>query len=547
MMTKPSPSSAGSGVTSTTASEVKKKSSPEDMVKDLEKRLQLLETPKPAPPAVANVTTSSAAAPAAKAAGKNPLLARIMAAQERAKQVGPVTSSATPAVTDLLDSFDAPTESAVAPPPPFDISLLPPPLPEQDAPPPFDDSLLLSTHPNPIVQQSTDSRSNLSYPIMSSTVASAPVFEDLLDDEQQQQHMPPPLQPPPSSSNNQELIDQDAIDAILGLEGLSPEEKAALIKEQEKIMASIQKEHSKKGSVNSAQARADAFEQRSHAAAVQAIGNNSRATVDLGDGTTVPLHGQAKTHQAIQDGTAVIVQCLACDSWMQVTSSATMMFCPNCQTVSPVVTADEKAFASQLAADQELAEQLQKEEYKKAEKVTAQRRAKEAANSPKTATQQPSAESSWMDWLGFGASATTPPTTATRISPEHSFAQKPLQRGEIGMSLPPGASRNNTALAMAPAYTGEEDDVMGSETIRFAPSRESDFGDEEGGAARVAKAQPLFNCVADSISSAATSLYHTVAADTEGNVHGVDTSGLLAVTQAGRGDYQNMDSKNSNR
>ncbi|KAL7558748.1 hypothetical protein ACA910_010903 [Epithemia clementina (nom. ined.)] len=119
-----------------------------------------------------------------------------------------------------------------------------------------------------------------------------------------------------------------------------------------------------------------------------------------------------------------------------------------------------------------------------------------------------------MDWLGFGSTSTTT-TAATQTSSRAaaasaaaapdplSFAQRPLERGEIGVSLPPGASKNNTALAMAPAYTGQDDDEDilrggsgGGDTIQFSSSREDEdaalMGSSGGGAARVAKQQPLF-------------------------------------------------------
>ena len=65
-----------------------------------------------------------------------------------------------------------------------------------------------------------------------------------------------------------------------------------------------------------------------------------------------------------------------------------------------------------------------------------------------------------------------------------------------------------------------------TETVRF--EEDDDLLLSRG---RVAAQKPLFSCVADSITSAATSLYTTtLPEDDEGNVHGVDSSSLLAVT-----------------
>ena len=451
--------------------------------------------------------------------------ARIMAAQEKAKQgaAPPPPSTAPPA--DLLDSFDTPAESQSAPPPPFDVSLLPPQSiapPSAPPPPAFEDALLppatTTAKPPPITTQPTATwnpnlETSAAAPPLGPPAASAPVFEDLLDPMAEETkppayHMTPVAPPTVANPTTGESggLDQDAIDAILGIEGLSDEEKAALIAEQEKIMASIEQEKRNKGPAGTASARADAFEQRSHAAAVNAIGGGSTTTT-----TTTTVAAVAAT------------------------------------------TADE-----QLAADMELAQQLQEEEYKKADEQQ-QRAARARAKAVKSSSSSPSnttnaalQESSWMDWLGFGATpppatGRSPTTTGPPASPDRSFAQKPLERGEIGVSLPPGASKNNSALAMAAAYTGQEDDVDVDAAVRYSPSR--DGADDEdaalmGGGARVAKQQPLFSCVADSISSAANSLYNTVADDGEGNVHGVDTSGLLAMSQAGRGDASSGDYQN---
>lgn len=572
MMTKPAPVAE---TTATDTNSIKPKSSPADAVKDLERRLQMLETTKPPTETTSNLSVAASPAPttsappaAATAAktGKNALLARIMAAQERAKQ--PTTADeASPA--DLLDSFDAPLESELAPPPPFDASL----LPIQAPPPAFDEAAL---PPPPVEETSQSAPPFPSFDPMHQTpaapvsaaappAASAPVFEDLLDSAEDQKAPPSydvtPVAPPSGGQQQSASagIDQEAINAILGIEGLSDEEKAAMIADQEKIMASIEAEKKNKAPASStAASRADAFEQRSHAAAVQAIGSPSRTLststrgspatatkVDLGDGTQVALHGAAKTHEAIKDGTAVMVVCLSCENWMQVTGHATLMFCPICQTVSPVAAKEEKELATQMATDMELAEQLQKEEYKKANKATeaARQKAIEKEKAPEAAKVT---EQSWMDWLGFGSSTTS--TTNASSSPDRSFAQRPLERGQIGVSLPPGASRNNTALAMAPAYTGQDDDV---DTPNFSPSRESEslMANDEGvggGEARMAEQKPLFSCVAESISEAANQFYTTVNSDGEGNVHGVDGSGLLAMSQAGRNSsseqgYRNMD------
>ena len=411
------------------------------------------------------------------------------------------------------------------PPPAFDVYSLPPPSNE----PGHSASLMWDPMaPAPPPTQEENWTPQPPAPSAPPSAPSAPPFEDLLGFDTAQ-----PLPPPQVQTFHEESsggLDDEAMQAILAIEGLSMEEKQAMIDEQKRILASIEKEK-KSSQVNAA----DAFVQRSHAAAVQAIGGTGTSsrqqtrTVDIGNGTEVALKGQEQTQKAIQDGTAVLAQCLSCENWMQVTGSATLMFCPTCQTVSPVLKADDSEAAAQLKADMELAQRLQNEEYSAAEqREERQRHVKKKTTESKSSA----AASSWWDYLGFGSNA----TAATGVAaPAPSFAMKPPERGEMGVSRPPGSSRR-----LEPVQTGEE-------SFGMAPSYEENgplLHSSGSGAAVVAQRQSLFACVGDSISSAATSLTNALAQDEEGNVHGVDSSGLLAVTQVGRGtQYQNMDDR----
>jgi hypothetical protein len=446
------------------------------------------------------------------------------------------------------------------PPPSFDAASLPPPIMSFDAP-----SYSYSSGNNNNNNNTIQNDSAMFF------APSAPALEDLLDNQhQQEQHehaqylmsMPQPMAPPATQGG------EESLESILGaLEGLSQEEKKALLAEQDKIMASIEKKKDKQkmtaSSNANADARANAFEQRSLAGALPRSGPSSN-TVDLGNGEQVALHGQEKTRQAIDNGTAILVQCLSCSNWMQVAGTASLMFCPICQTVSPVeqngaagMTREE---AEQMKADLELAEQLQKEEYNRSSGAEqdgetnseehGERRTKQSSTTPSssrspqqrttaaagTTTQEPG----WMEWLGFGAPAPAPPAHMSESE------RRPLQRGEIGVSRPPGSNSRGGGLALV--QTGEE------ETVTFPPSYDNDDADRAEDAAfarsssssaahNVAERQPIFNYVADSITSAATSLSTALqmAEDEDGNVIGVDSSGLLAVTTVGR------ESNNNNR
>eukprot|EP01083_Nonionella_stella_P018717 52067_1 len=77
------------------------------------------------------------------------------------------------------------------------------------------------------------------------------------------------------------------------------------------------------------------------AAPADAAQAEQRRMVRIGSNQTVALHGQDRTKKAIKEGTAILVQCINCQDWMQVTDTATLMFCPVCQVVSAVVPQTE--------------------------------------------------------------------------------------------------------------------------------------------------------------------------------------------------------------
>jgi hypothetical protein len=261
----------------------------------------------------------------------------------------------------------------------------------------------------------------------------------------------------------------------LAMEGMSDADKQSLIEEQLKILNAI--EAKKKSQAVSA---ADAFEQRSFSAAVRAVGSS-------GGG----LHGPERTRMAMADGSAVTVRCAACDTLSQVTGAAQFMFCPTCQTVTPVIgggSDDDTMAASDLAqmeADAQLAQELQKEEYESADRQeerrlrAEQQRERTAATSSSTTANAATSGGSWMDWLGLGGSTTPAAAPVARTS---------------------------------------------TEEVSFDHTRAS---------GQTADPAPLFACVTDSINSAANYAL-SLPQDDEGNVHGVDSSSLLAVPQVGR-------------
>jgi uncharacterized membrane protein len=325
--------------------------------------------------------------------------------------------------------------------------------------------------------------------------------------------MAPPTQPTALSPEEE---------MIMGMEGLSEDERKALIDEQRQIMEQIEREKAANEAAIAA-AAADDFDSRSAPAVAQIAGGNdvpmrtqvrstrpaesekSERRVNLGGGQEVALHGPERTKAAIEDGTAAIVQCMNCENWMQVTSNATLMYCPVCKVVCPVEhqnTVYTQEEAAQMTADRKLAEELQQEEY-------AQGMQEEE---PREHPQQK--EESWMDTLS-GIFSTKPLEKYNKAQQQHP------QRSSGGI----GQARSGRGVETVEFASSERDGLLG-------PSARLP-------AARVAESQPLFSCVVDSVSSAAASIgealnTQTLHEDSEGNVHGVDSSSLLAMSDASR-------------
>ncbi|CAB9517787.1 expressed unknown protein [Seminavis robusta] len=474
-----------------------------DAVADLERRLAMLGDDDPPPPmevAEQQQPPAFAAPPAVAeapaATGKNALLARIMAAQERAKQAKPTAAPEAPP-PDIFDMAPPPA-AAATPPPAFDDAAFMAP-PQEEAPPAFDmlgDAFDLK--PPPATMEPAAPPSYATAP----PAPSAPTFEDLLGGTAPpaEQLLPPPPMPVEAQQPPTEEFD--------GLEGLSEAERNALLEEQRRIMAEIEQNKAAGKAPSSAISAADAFDQRSNAAVARIAGGDrvrlpgsstssgaaaasAKRTVKVNDNQEVALHGQERTRAAIAD------------------------------VVSPVdrdnaVTSKEEAL--QMEADRKLAEELQKEEYGAAER--SERRQRRAQQQPRQQeAQQDKKDDSWWGWLGFGGADAT---TATTPQPQ-TQRQTPQYRGDMGVSRPPGAG--GLQAVNTGSYDGEDRRLLGN----------------SGGAggARVAESKPLFACVADGVAAAATSFTgamntQSLAADDEGNVHGVDGSSLLVVSQAGR-------------
>lgn len=390
-------------------------------------------------------------------------------------------------------------------------------------------------------------------------------------------------------------IDDEGIDAISEFDEngnhLTLEQRRTLLNEQRRLYESIMKEKSDNDAAIAA-AKADSFDMRSSSAAARVMPGrddaessaapgardlaassageqedtttpSSQRRIKIGSHQTASLRGQESTKKAIKDGTAIIVQCINCQHWMQITGSATLMLCPICQVVSPVTKQNEvltKEEAIQLTIDRKLAEKLQAEIND--------------GEGPRTKSE----EGFFSRVFGGSASdsvvsASSPPSTSSasvaqqqsdswwnRISSMVSSGEDDTahQRGELGVTRPPGshvgaASQypaqlrgTNSSVASAAARDASQYSTHNEETRGLLAPVVVDGNEENLPPGRVAERQPLFSCLVNSVSSASAALFTTGETDSEGNVHGVDGSSLL-VTNAGRrvgdnnaGDYSRL-------
>ena len=251
------------------------------------------------------------------------------------------------AAVPIMKSMDTP------PPPPFDPMGLVAPRPQQQTehitPPPSYDFL-------------EDEQSN-SIPVPSAPPESPSHHLDGVLPMPAPMHVGQVNMPPPpsfavfeqqqnqSSSTNHELVEDTSFDFDMDGIPLSPEERQQMLAEQRQLYENIMKEKAANDEAI-AKASADAFDSRSTAAAARATKRNERmdatgrdldpttATggpkteeektdsprrfVQIGNNQTVALHGQERTKKAIKDGTAILVQCINCQNWMQVSFGASM-------------------------------------------------------------------------------------------------------------------------------------------------------------------------------------------------------------------------------
>ena len=500
-------------------------------------------------------------------------------------------------------------------------ALTQPPAPAVAAPPPpsfdflerqtSDDDGVVAVQPSaPPISPTEEGCHDHPTDLLGLMPVAAPMMPAMPRQQRMQQHAPIDMPPPPSfaefesqrqapsSTSAAEEGEEDAsiFDYDDAGNPLSPEQRRALLDEQRLLYEQIMSEKVANDAAI-ARAKAEAFDMRSSTSAVRAMpggggdassllpardramdsagrdiaangvaeadsageagASSSGRMVKIGNNQMVALHGQDRTRKAIKEGTAILVQCINCQNWMQVTDSATLMFCPVCQVVSPVIKQNEvltKEEAMQLTMDRKLAEKLQAEYNSQGiEDDDDEEGGKSSADDEgflsrlfgSGASKYPAAKS------GAGALSKSAPAAQSEVSDSwwdkissivsYGVADEgPKERGELGVTRPPGTASQQQRRGTAPAATSsaavhDRAAASTSETRGLLSPVVVDGNEANLPAARVAEQRPLFSCVMDSVSSATSALWSSTGErDGEGNCYGVDASSLL-VTNAGRG------------
>lgn len=383
-----------------------------------------------------------------------------------------------------------------------------------------------------------------------------------------QQHSQQTEEHPPTFDQFEVHYDNNEIDEAafqLDEDGteMTPEQKSEMILEQERILKQIQEEHDANmaaiaaatagdDNVNVNALPPDAAAESAVPSPVTNAATDNYRTVEIGPNRKVALHGQDRTKAAIADGTAVLVQCLNCQNWMQVTPSATLMFCPVCQVVSPVEhqsTVKTTEEAMRLSLDRKMAEKIQNEEWAAGKKsdlgnkegflssfknsvfgdssnavtgvISEEHRGLVSTNSNQARAAQ--TKKSWGEYLS--SLMYTPP------SEENDANSKP-RSAEIVVGKKPSSNLQGASTAAKASIYGGDDTT---EEIHFDQDNDNEQSSLLPGL--VAESKPLFSCVVESVSN----ILHGQNELPDGELHGVDTSSLLSVTEAGRDDGNRND------
>ena len=228
----------------------------------------------------------------------------------------------------------------------------------------------------------------------------------------------------------------------------------------------------------------------------------SQQTIQIAPDHYVPLHGPESTRSAITKGTAILTQCCNCKSYLHITSTATLMYCPCCQVVSPVNKTDTKSPNEvQEDMDRQLAQRIQDEEY--------------ANRGTVYPTRQMRSTGGWMPSL-FGSSVTDYPSANRQHEQSRPQEEESQSWSEYFSSFLGSTTNTDTT-------TNNEE-----ETQLYQALTGTNQNEQQLPPATVADRKPVYDCLLEGANSIADSATTMLVGNNENHeYHGVDTTCLL--------------------
>lgn len=306
--------------------------------------------------------------------------------------------------------------------------------------------------------------------------------------------MTPMAPPPPTYTDTTDIgmMDDELFMHDENGNKLSPEERRKMMEEQRAIMEQIQKQ-AIENKASEAAVRANAFETRmaGNGPPITSTMNSTsiRQETDDVDVSNIDMEEQRKILEEIERNARGGGAGAAYQSPAAVQSSSNRMV-------------DIGQEAAQMEEDRKLAERLQNELNAEGVNDYPANRSRTAGASSAAAASGTEGGGWWDSMLATMGVSDAPPSNGS---------------AEINVSRPPGSSRPTSSQ-------------------RALHSSSSNDYDSDPRAARVAESKPLFSCVVDSVSHAASAAAAGVSQMTYGDdeeVHGIDTTSFLAVPNVG--------------
>lgn len=235
---------------------------------------------------------------------------------------------------DEIDSVKMSMDKDDLPPPAFDQALFKESHPSEELPPPtFESFIGISCND---LQDITDAVVDENMLPVTMDPSAPPMNRFSTEEESIGSNMKLNQLPPPPSFSDFENQEAKQIEIF------PEEQKSALVNEQAQILQQFEAEKAANDLAISKIVNSEGMEKiefvsnENNAVHQDILENNNNQTIQIDRDNKVVLKGAESTALAIKNGTAAVVQCILCKSWLQINESASLMFCPSCSTVTRV-------------------------------------------------------------------------------------------------------------------------------------------------------------------------------------------------------------------